>query len=201
MYYADVDSPAGRIHMLATESGLAGLYFDRQREEMERRFPLDTRKPGRGNLWLLRAEALTYCYFAGDLDFCPEIPFALQGTAFQRSVWETLRTIPPASTVQGTAFQRSVWETLRTIPPASTVSYGEVAKQVGNPTASRAVGAAVGQNPMALIIPCHRVVGSAGGLTGYAGGLEVKRFLLEHEKNYARRDSTQPLAAAETLLS
>ena len=162
MYYADVDSPAGRIHMLATEDGLAALYFDRQSEEMQRRFPLDTRKPGRGNLWLLRAEAFTYCYFAGDLDFCPEIPFALQGTAFQRSVWEMLRKIPPAA----------------------TMSYGEVATQVGNPTASRAVGAAVGQNPAALIIPCHRVVGSAGELTGYAGGLEVKRFLLEHEKNH-----------------
>ncbi len=177
MYYADVDSPAGRIHMLATEDGLAALYFDRQSEDMQRCFPLDARKPGRGNLWLLRAEAFTYCYFAGDLDFCPEIPFALQGTAFQRSVWETLRTIPPAS----------------------TMSYGEVAKQVGNPTASRAVGAAVGQNPMALIIPCHRVVGSAGELTGYAGGLEVKRFLLEHEKNNAQGNSVRSPAAAETL--
>ncbi len=177
MYYADVDSPAGRIHFLATESGLAALYFDRQREEMERRFPLATRKPGRGNLWLLRAEAFTYCYFAGDLDFSPEIPFDLQGTDFQRSVWETLRTIPPAS----------------------TMSYGDVAKQVGNPSASRAVGAAVGQNPLALIIPCHRVVGSAGELTGYAGGVAVKRFLLEHERKHARGNSVRPLAAAETV--
>ena len=177
MYYANVDSPAGRIHLLATESGLAALYFDRQREEMERRFPLDARKPGRGNLWLLRAEAFTYCYFAGDLDFSPEIPFALQGTDFQRSVWETLRTIPPAS----------------------TMSYGDVAKQVGNPSASRAVGAAVGQNPLALIIPCHRVVGSAGELTGYAGGVAVKRFLLEHERKHARGNSVTPLAAAETV--
>ena len=177
MYYADVDSPAGRIHMLATESGLAALYFDRQREEMERRFPLGARKPGRGNLWLLRAEAFTYCYFAGDLDFSPEIPFDLQGTAFQRSVWEALRTIPPAS----------------------TMSYGEVATQVGNASASRAVGAAVGQNPVALIIPCHRVVGSAGELTGYAGGLEVKRFLLEHEKKNVLGNSVSPLTAAETL--
>ena len=177
MYYADADSPAGRIHLLATESGLAGLYFDRQREEMERRFPLDTRKPGRGNLWLLRAEGFMCCYFAGDLDFCPEIPFDLQGTAFQRSVWETLRTIPPAS----------------------TLSYAEVAGQIGNPSASRAVGAAVGQNPVALIIPCHRVVGSAGELTGYAGGLEVKRFLLEHEKKHVLGNSVSPLAAAETL--
>ena len=173
MYYADVDSPAGRIHLLATESGLAALYFDRQREEMERRFPLDARKPGRGNLWLLRAEAFTYCYFAGDLDFSPEISFDLQGTAFQRSVWEALKTIPPAS----------------------TLSYAEVATQIGNPSASRAVGAAVGQNPVALIIPCHRVVGSAGELTGYAGGLEVKRFLLEHEKGRVR--GSDSLAARE----
>ena len=177
MYYAGADSPAGRIHLLATENGLAGLYFDRQREEMGHRFPLETRKPGRGNLWLLRAEAFTYCYFAGDLDFSPEIPFDSPATAFQRSVWEKLKTIPPAS----------------------TLSYGEVAAQIGKPSASRAVGAAVGQNPLALIIPCHRVVGSAGELTGYAGGLAVKRFLLEHEKKHDRGNSVRTLAAAETV--
>ena len=177
MYYAHAVSPAGRIHMLATEVGLAAVYFDRQREEMEQRFPSDGRKAGRGNLWLLRAEAFTYCYFAGDLDFSPEIPFDFEGTAFQHSVWEALRTIPPAT----------------------TMSYGDLAEQVGNPSASRAVGGAVGQNPVSLIIPCHRVVGSAGGLTGYAGGVEVKRFLLEHEKKHVRRDSVRPAAAAKTL--
>ena len=177
MYYADVDSPAGRIHLLATERGLAALYFDRQNEEMERRFPLETRKPGRGNLWLLRAEAFTYCYFAGDLDFSPEIPFDSPATAFQHSVWETLETIPPAS----------------------TLSYAEVAARVGNPRASRAVGAAVGQNPLALVIPCHRVVGSAGELTGYAGGLAVKQFLLDHEKKHVHGDSVRDSATAETV--
>ena len=144
---------------------------------MERRFPLETRKPGRGNLWLLRAEGFMCCYFAGDLDFSPEIPFDLQATDFQRSVWEKLKTIPPAS----------------------TLSYAEVATRIGNPRASRAVGAAVGQNPLALIIPCHRVVGSAGELTGYAGGLAVKRFLLEHEKKHDRGNSVRTLAAAETV--
>ena len=144
---------------------------------MERRFPVETRKPGRGNLWLLRAEGFMCCYFAGDLDFSPEIPFDWQATDFQRSVWETLRTIPPAS----------------------TLSYGEVAARIGNPRASRAVGAAVGQNPLALIIPCHRVVGSAGELAGYAGGLAVKRFLLEHERKHARGNSVRTLAAAETV--
>ena len=144
---------------------------------MERRFPVETRKPGRGNLWLLRAEGFMCCYFAGDLDFSPEIPCDWQATDFQRSVWETLRTIPPAS----------------------TLSYGEVAARIGNPRASRAVGAAVGQNPLALIIPCHRVVGSAGELTGYAGGLAVKRFLLEHERKHARGNSVRTLAAAETV--
>ena len=73
---------------------LPALYFDRQKEEMERRFPLETRKPGRGNLWLLRAEAFTYCYFAGDLDFSPEIPFDSPATDFQRSVWEDAQDDP-----------------------------------------------------------------------------------------------------------
>lgn len=82
---------------------------------------------------------------------------------------------------RGTAFQRQVWEALRPIPHGSTTSYGAIAASIGRPTASRAVGAANGQNPIAIVVPCHRVVGSTGALTGYGGGMDRKRWLLDHE--------------------
>jgi methylated-DNA-[protein]-cysteine S-methyltransferase len=83
---------------------------------------------------------------------------------------------------RGTGFQRAVWAALREIPYAATTSYGAIAAQVGRPRAVRAVGAANGRNPIAIIIPCHRVIGSDGGLTGYGGGLPTKRWLLAHER-------------------
>lgn len=82
---------------------------------------------------------------------------------------------------RGTAFQRSVWSALCEIPHGQTCSYVDIARRLGRPTASRAVGAANGQNPIAIIVPCHRVIGASGALTGYAGGLERKRWLLQHE--------------------
>ncbi len=82
---------------------------------------------------------------------------------------------------RGTAFQRQVWLALRPIPHGTTTSYGAIAASIGRPTASRAVGAANGQNPIAIVVPCHRVVGSTGALTGYGGGMERKRWLLDHE--------------------
>ncbi|HUN92138.1 MAG TPA: methylated-DNA--[protein]-cysteine S-methyltransferase [Burkholderiaceae bacterium] len=83
--------------------------------------------------------------------------------------------------VFGTAFQRAVWAALRTIPARSTMSYGELAAKIGKPGAMRAVGLANGSNPVAIVVPCHRVIGSKGALTGYGGGLERKRWLLAHE--------------------
>lgn len=88
-------------------------------------------------------------------------------------------TLPLAPS--GTDFQRKVWLALREIPYGVTESYGEVAQRIGQPTASRAVGLANGRNPIAIIVPCHRVIGASGTLTGYAGGLERKRWLLDHE--------------------
>jgi methylated-DNA-[protein]-cysteine S-methyltransferase len=82
---------------------------------------------------------------------------------------------------RGTDFQLSVWRALQKVPYGKTVSYGELAKRVGNPNASRAVGAANGANPIPIIIPCHRVIGAGGNLTGFGGGLAVKQFLLELE--------------------
>ncbi len=83
---------------------------------------------------------------------------------------------------RGTAFQVTVWGALTRIPFGATCSYGDLARSIGRPTASRAVGAANGQNPISIIVPCHRVIGSNGELTGYAGGLATKRWLIEHEQ-------------------
>lgn len=82
----------------------------------------------------------------------------------------------------GTPFQREVWRALRAIPCGTTTSYGKLAQQIGRPAAVRAVGAANGANPIAVVVPCHRVIGSNGSLTGYAGGVDRKRWLLEHER-------------------
>ena len=98
-------------------------------------------------------------YFAGDLDALAPIPVAPEGTPFQREVWTALRKIP-----MGT-----------------TVSYGALAKRIGHPAAIRAVGLANGANPISVVVPCHRVIGADGTLTGYGGGLERKRWLLAHE--------------------
>jgi AraC family transcriptional regulator, regulatory protein of adaptative response / methylated-DNA-[protein]-cysteine methyltransferase len=87
----------------------------------------------------------------------------------------------PPLDLRGTAFQREVWEALLTIPPGQTRSYGEVARQIGRPTSFRAVAQACGANPVGIVVPCHRVIGSDGSLTGYAGGLHHKRELLEAE--------------------
>jgi methylated-DNA-[protein]-cysteine S-methyltransferase len=81
----------------------------------------------------------------------------------------------------GTAFQRQVWTALRAIPPGTTISYGQLAQQLGKPTAYRSVGMANSLNPVAIVIPCHRVIGAKADLTGYAGGLDRKRWLLQHE--------------------
>ncbi len=85
----------------------------------------------------------------------------------------------------GTQFQRDAWSALRKIPAGTTRSYGQQAEAIGNPKASRAVGAANGANPVVIIVPCHRVIGSTGKLTGFGGGLERKQWLLAHERRYA----------------
>lgn len=88
----------------------------------------------------------------------------------------------------GTEFQKKVWETLLTIPYGQTISYGEMARLIGMPTAVRAVAAAVGANAISVIAPCHRIIGRSGSLTGYAGGIEAKRFLLELENQESQTD-------------
>jgi methylated-DNA-[protein]-cysteine S-methyltransferase len=162
-FYSRIESPLGPIHCLATENGLGALYFETQSAAMDRRFPQKNRRGGRGKICLLRAEAFLSCYFSGDIGYIPEVELDLDGTSFQREVWAALLSIPPSQ----------------------TRTYGEIAKALGRPEASRAVGAAVGQNPVSILIPCHRVVGAGGKLTGYAGGLDRKRYLLDHEARNA----------------
>ena len=94
----------------------------------------------------------------------------------------------------GTVFQRRVWDQLRRIPFAETISYGELALRIGKPTASRAVGAANGRNPLAIVVPCHRVIGADGALTGYGGGLPIKEALLALERRVAGETALLPYA-------
>jgi O-6-methylguanine DNA methyltransferase len=109
------------------------------------------------------------------------VPAAVRGalTAYFDGDLAALEALPVATL--GTPFQRRVWQALRAIPPGTTLSYGALAARLGQPSASRAVGLANGKNPVAIVVPCHRVIGASGALTGYAGGVERKRWLLEHE--------------------
>jgi methylated-DNA-[protein]-cysteine S-methyltransferase len=104
-------------------------------------------------------------YFAGDLAAIDELPTRTAGTEFQRQVWKALREIPCGS----------------------TVTYAQLAERIGRPTAVRAVGLANGANPVGVVVPCHRVIGGNGSLTGYGGGIERKRWLLEHESGVSER--------------
>jgi methylated-DNA-[protein]-cysteine S-methyltransferase len=151
---AHIDSPLGGIVLAATESGLAGLWFDGQRHHPG---PLDApERPDNPHITAAREQLAAY--WRGE-----------------RSDFEL------ALDPQGTPFQQSVWRELRKIAGGHTVRYGWIAHQLGTPSASRAVGAAVGRNPVSVVIPCHRVLGSDGSLTGYAGGLDRKRALLTLE--------------------
>jgi methylated-DNA-[protein]-cysteine S-methyltransferase len=150
-----VDSPVGPLTLTAIDGALAGLYMDDQRHR-----PADDVFGDRADAALfVETERQLVEYFAGDrTDF--DVPLAMVGTDFQRIVWGALREIPYGE----------------------TESYGQLALRIGKPGAARAVGLANGKNPVGIIVPCHRVVGSSGDLTGYGGGLERKRVLLDLER-------------------
>jgi methylated-DNA-[protein]-cysteine S-methyltransferase len=149
-----IDTPLGPLTALAGEAGLMGLWFAGQRHGPgELAVARDDDQP-----WIAQARAELAEYFAGRRRHF-DVPLAPQGTPFQEAVWRRLCAIACGQ----------------------TTSYGRLARELGSPAASRAVGAAVGRNPVSVIVPCHRVVGEAGGLTGYAGGLPRKRALLELE--------------------
>ena len=148
------DSPLGPMLIARTDRGLAGAWFDGQKHHPGR---LDA--PLRPDDTLLARAARTITRY-------------LEGT---------VRTIELPLDPPGTPFQQAVWAALREIPRGATTSYGEIARRIGAPRAVRAVGAAVGRNPVSVVVPCHRVVGRDGALTGYAGGLARKRALLALE--------------------
>ena len=149
-----VDSPLGALTLAATDKGLAIVWFDdQQHRTLEVDAPVD-----------------------------PEHPHVAQAAREFEAYWSDARTrfqvpLDPA----GTEFQQAVWQVLRDIESGRLSTYGEVARRIGKPDAVRAVGAAVGRNPLGIIVPCHRVVGSNGSLTGYAGGLPRKEELLRRE--------------------
>ena len=159
MYYSHMDSPIGRLLLAGDEAGLRLISF-----------PTGSRtrraEPGwvESGAHFVEARRQLDAYFAGDL------------TAFD---------LPLAP--GGTAFQLSVWRALRAIPYGETVSYGAIARAIGRPGASRAVGAANGANPLPIVVPCHRVIGSTGKLTGFGGGLDTKAALLALERAAAVR--------------
>lgn len=148
-------SPLGPMLLAASAKGLAGVWFEGQRHGPQTAdWPEAPEHPV-----LRQAQRQLAEYFAGTRTHF-ELPLDLQ---------------------LGTPFQQSVWQALLAIPPGRTTSYAELGRRLGRPTAARAVGAAVGRNPVSIVVPCHRVLGTAGALTGYAGGLERKSALLRLE--------------------
>lgn len=130
-------------------------------------------------------DAITAISFA-DIPLCPPQTPLLQEAVRQLNAYfgGTLRTFSLPIRLEGTAFRLKCWEVLRSIPYGETISYREQARRIGQPAAVRAVGGANHRNPIAIIVPCHRVIGADGTLTGYGGGLDVKAWLLLHERRH-----------------
>lgn len=156
---ADYQSPLGRIIAAATAKGLAGLWFENQRHYPKELAPDSVWPVDTGHPFLRQT--------------CGQLDEYFAGTRTQFDM--------PLDLSHGTTFQQSVWQALLAIPAGATASYGEISRRIGNPAAVRAVGAAVGRNPVSIIVPCHRILGTDGSLTGYAGGLERKTALLQLE--------------------
>ena len=157
------DSPLGPLAAAERAGRICLLHFGAADDDVER--ALEQWYPGeaRARREAPVARAVLTRYFAGDLAAIDTVAVELNGTDFQKRVWQALRRIPSGS----------------------TISYGELARRIGDPAAVRAVGTANGSNPVAVIVPCHRVIGSDGTLTGYGGGLDRKRWLLVHERGVA----------------
>ncbi|MEZ6088636.1 MAG: methylated-DNA--[protein]-cysteine S-methyltransferase [Pirellulaceae bacterium] len=152
-YYATMASPLGELLLIGLDDCLTGVYI-REQTHAPKLSAGDRHAPMRLSTAIQQLEE----YFAGER------------IAFDLSL-----------NLEGTPFQQRVWRCLREIPYGVTWSYGELATRLGNKDASRAVGAANGRNPISIIVPCHRVIGANGSLTGYGGGLAAKRWLLQHE--------------------
>lgn len=149
-----LQTPIGELRLAASEEGLRLVLFATDPRQLR-----EARGTAPARTHLERARAALEDYFAGRRRTFEEVPLAAGGTEFQRQVWRALSVLPFGT----------------------TVSYASLAKQIGRPSAVRAVGLANGQNPLPIIVPCHRVIGSNGSLTGFAGGLPAKKWLLEFE--------------------
>jgi methylated-DNA-[protein]-cysteine S-methyltransferase len=154
-FYKTMYSPVGLLTLVATDDALAAVLWENDPPERVR---LGAMEENADHPLLLEAERQLKAYFAGKLERF-SLPLAFNGTGFQNKVWAALTTIPFGE----------------------TRSYAEIARQIGHPAAVRAVGAANGKNPISIVAPCHRVIGSNGKLTGFAGGLEAKALLLRME--------------------
>ncbi len=156
--HAVVSSPIGPLTLIAQDGRLAGVHMEVTRYEPDPE-TLGAAVPCEADPVLAAAASQLRAYFSGDL------------TTFDLPL-----------TLEGTGFQRIVWAGLQAIPYGETISYGELARRIGQPSASRAVGLANGRNPVSIVVPCHRVIGADGSLTGYGGGMDRKRFLLGLEQ-------------------
>lgn len=155
--YTTTGSPVGDLVIVADDVGVRAIYLPSQRGSDAPRAGWREDRAG------LRSESNQLrAYFAGEL-----------------------RDFEMSLNPQGTEFQQRVWRALLSIPFGTTTSYGELAHGLGAPAASRAVGSANGRNPISIVVPCHRVIGKDGSLTGYGGGIPVKQWLLEHEARHA----------------
>lgn len=162
-----IESPIGRITFAVSQAGVCGLGIGEGWSKVKR--GLEKAFGGAGSVTFEDAEAPELrrrleAYFAGQADALVGIDVDLRGTDFQLSVWAALLAVGPGA----------------------TASYADIARRIGNPKAVRAVGMANGRNPVSLIVPCHRVIGADGSLTGYGFGIDRKRWLLEHEGALAR---------------
>jgi len=174
-YYEFYDSPLGRMLLVANDDGLTGVYFDRQKyhPRLESGWRHDARHAP-----LHQAQRELAEYFAGER-----------------------RRFDIALAPEGTPFQRAVWKAISMVGFGKTITYGALAQRAGFSGSARAAGAATGRNPIGIIVPCHRIVGSNGSLTGYAGGLERKRALLALEDATAESPTADLLPAAGNLRS
>lgn len=165
--FKTITSPVGALKLVASDKGLSAILWENDDPKRVRLAPLveDPDHP-----ILRETERQLAAYFAG-----------------------TLRTFTVPLDFRGTDFQKRVWTALLSIPHGETRSYADIARQVGRPTAFRAVGAANGKNPISIIAPCHRVIGSTGKLTGFAGGLDAKQLLLRLERRQASATSQREI--------
>ena len=167
LYYKEMKSPIGKLKLVANANALVAILSERERPN---RLRLDVPNVDQQHPILVEAERQLSDYFAG-----------------KRTQFEL--PLEP----RGTEFQKKVWRHLRRIPFGKTRSYGDIARTVGSPRASRAVGAACGKNPLSIVVPCHRVVGANGALTGFGGGLETKAELLALEARALQIKGSPPL--------